>query len=622
MGKTYTVKEVADILGYSTNSIYTFLKEGRITGIRVGRGRYRVSQEELGKLFHLKETQEIQATVPPQKSISVETNLTESSIKEIPSLSLHLEKTEDIRPSLFDWFISLTSIVTGFSMILFVKNFEEFSKVSLSQFFIPIKINLLMAGIGLFVINYLHQAKKFWYKVFYLIISINFIGNALLLFIGKDINGAFYYVIALFVMLLQLIFKQKGTITFKIFITILTVSFPIILFFNPSSISINQTSPSHFYLMPAILITLVISMITFLWACCRKRSGALNWISFIFVSMILVYLSYIYSTQLYWSRSLNFILVIIFLLVTSFWDSICQNYKENQRIIANIFADIILIFFVIISLIWIIQNNLKASVEQALINKLTFGQNIVTSAIDSSKDKIEALSNNGLFKEALEKKDLIVRDELIKNVFIYSSSFRRLVLTDKDGNILINYPQANLLVQDISFRDYFKEVRSTKKTYVSDTYEPVINGVKKKVVSINSPILDSQNNFNGILVGSLDTGLIADHLRQITIRKNKEYFILIDGTNQLISAPENIELSSNEIKHLTNNPDMEESLDLDNKLIQVHSKIKDTNWTLAIRRPLTNIYNPNNATNLLLNLIFIFPGLLIVYLNIIHINKY
>src|SRR3990172_6082229 len=51
MPATYTVKQVAQILGYSTNSIYTFLKEKRIKGVRVGRGRFRIPQFELDRLL-------------------------------------------------------------------------------------------------------------------------------------------------------------------------------------------------------------------------------------------------------------------------------------------------------------------------------------------------------------------------------------------------------------------------------------------------------------------------------------------------------------------------------------------------------------------------------------------
>ncbi|MCJ7826380.1 helix-turn-helix domain-containing protein, partial [Patescibacteria group bacterium] len=49
---TYTVKQIASILGFSTNSIYTFLKEKRIRGIRMGKtGRFRISENELQHLL-------------------------------------------------------------------------------------------------------------------------------------------------------------------------------------------------------------------------------------------------------------------------------------------------------------------------------------------------------------------------------------------------------------------------------------------------------------------------------------------------------------------------------------------------------------------------------------------
>ncbi len=67
MGKTYTVKQVAQMLGYSTNSIYAFLKEGRIKGVRVGKGRFRVSEEELARVMHLsKRPQSVGAPLVPQ----------------------------------------------------------------------------------------------------------------------------------------------------------------------------------------------------------------------------------------------------------------------------------------------------------------------------------------------------------------------------------------------------------------------------------------------------------------------------------------------------------------------------------------------------------------------------
>src|SRR3990167_304165 len=51
MPKTYTVKQVAKILGFSTNTVYKYLDEGKIKATRLGsEGRFRIPEEELIRL--------------------------------------------------------------------------------------------------------------------------------------------------------------------------------------------------------------------------------------------------------------------------------------------------------------------------------------------------------------------------------------------------------------------------------------------------------------------------------------------------------------------------------------------------------------------------------------------
>lgn len=191
MEKTYTVKQVSDILGYSTNSIYTFLKEKRIVGIRVGKGRFRISQSEMNKILHLQKNEVIQTRVqnvpitqivePQMATIQLEEN----------GFEKHLESIKVSAPALFDWFVSLISMIIGLTMIMFVRNFEENISTRLLQFLLPIKINLLMAGIGLFILNCLNRARKGWFYIFHAVITVNFFAQALILFFGKDILGFF-----------------------------------------------------------------------------------------------------------------------------------------------------------------------------------------------------------------------------------------------------------------------------------------------------------------------------------------------------------------------------------------------------------------------------------------------
>lgn len=53
MSKLYTVKEIAKILGFSTNTIYKYLDTGRLKGARgsARQGRFRVPQSQLDQFL-------------------------------------------------------------------------------------------------------------------------------------------------------------------------------------------------------------------------------------------------------------------------------------------------------------------------------------------------------------------------------------------------------------------------------------------------------------------------------------------------------------------------------------------------------------------------------------------
>src|SRR3972149_1477085 len=47
MKRFYTVKEASEILGFSTNTVYKYLDEGKLKGKRIGKGRFKIPHEEL-----------------------------------------------------------------------------------------------------------------------------------------------------------------------------------------------------------------------------------------------------------------------------------------------------------------------------------------------------------------------------------------------------------------------------------------------------------------------------------------------------------------------------------------------------------------------------------------------
>src|SRR3989304_397770 len=115
MPKTYTVKEVADILGFSTNSIYTFLKEKRIKGVRIGRGRFRIPEQELSRVLHLSKKPQSPSSVAQGAGEQV----TPAQGNEETDSSLAIHAKDVISPNLFDWFTGLAAIASGLALFLF-----------------------------------------------------------------------------------------------------------------------------------------------------------------------------------------------------------------------------------------------------------------------------------------------------------------------------------------------------------------------------------------------------------------------------------------------------------------------------------------------------------------------
>src|SRR3972149_6731185 len=103
MKKTYTVKEVSDLLGFSTNTVYKYLDEGKIKATRLGKeGRFRIQAQEVERLLP-----ESKQPTTSYRNTDEPTDQPNKSNQEI----IGNEKRESSGTfSLFDWFISLNSI--------------------------------------------------------------------------------------------------------------------------------------------------------------------------------------------------------------------------------------------------------------------------------------------------------------------------------------------------------------------------------------------------------------------------------------------------------------------------------------------------------------------------------
>ena len=62
--------------------------------------------------------------------------------------------------------------------------------------------------------------------------------------------------------------------------------------------------------------------------------------------------------------------------------------------------------------------------------------------------------------------------------------------------------QLNRTVTDLSFREYYKMVVQTKKTYLSDAIISKTTG--RNLAVIATPVINNENNMTGILLGTIN----------------------------------------------------------------------------------------------------------------------
>jgi excisionase family DNA binding protein len=229
MSKTYTVKEVATILGYSTNSIYTFLKEKRIKGVRVGKGRFRISEDELGRLLHLsKQTQNsvqtsfVQPAAPAGEVVYVEEPRLTHSATPIIGKSWSM-------PNVFDWMISLGSILSGVALFLFNQSFEPAMAAQFESVIPFVRGILIASGIGLFVSSISPKSaalRTFFQIVLGVVISF----NAWMLFNGGDLSGSILFGLVALTLFVSVFAKLDGVMSVSYYLSAFVVSVPFMFF--------------------------------------------------------------------------------------------------------------------------------------------------------------------------------------------------------------------------------------------------------------------------------------------------------------------------------------------------------------------------------------------------------
>ncbi len=609
MNRTYTVKEVAEILGYSTNTIYAFLKEGRLQGVRVGKGRFRIPQEEVDQLVGSNQANQIQN--PAQTVISP---VAQPEIQSLPqSLPKHIEEGQlDTGASFFDWFVSLTSIVFGLSLVVYIRHFDEFVTERFSSFILSMQVVFIASGIAIILADFLGKKGRLWRTVFNALIILDYLLVTLGLVLNGDKEAALIFGLLPFVMIIQQILQWQSIRSVFLYFLLLLLIYPAFLLLFPSP------TQGSFGLINISLNSLTAVIIAIIWILfCLAGSILVLFFHklhkmFILVasfttSVILFCLALYYANGLYWARALFLIVVAIVAFAAPFWNELKVKSQHDKVAILSQFLTLVLILLLVVATVSLIQVSLRSQASGELSRILNTGQDVAGTTLNVSQTTIEAYAQNPLLVTAVTKNDSQSMQQLSRNIFNSSPYFRRILLINASGNILNIYPYTVLPYQNISFRDYFKQVVQTRSTYISQLFVTANNGTNVNVAVIATPIIDPNKNLSGVVVASIDFGVLRDRLNELVGGSGEGYFTIVDKSGLKIITSDNSGLyskagSSNPIlKGVAGQQGIEEDVNAQGqKVLSAYGQIIKAGWGIEVVEPLVHIYTLSPNVNFMI----------------------
>jgi len=603
----YTVKQVAEILGYSTNSIYTFLKEKRIKGIRVGRGRFRIPQSELDRLLLTKNTKTITPVQYglPQESAPV---VIENPREAVVSANLMTTPHRVEVPSLFDWFVGIGSIVLGLAMFLFSRVYEEFSFEQFLPLMPAIRMTLIAGGFGILLTDIVSRKTSIWHHIFHWTLAFAYAFYTFILIRTGNWEGVVIFGTLTASLVFSFFTGIGGIAGFAVYIVGLLALLPIVAVLTPSQstlLPIASFLPLSGELITYLWVAVVLGIASTIWLG-YMRDRRVFWIGMIGVSVLLVVLSVHYAANLAWGRSLFILITAMLSLFVPVWQSLTFTHKRDRAFIFSAFGTLLLLYILVVGVLRVMQTNIMEYASRDMENKVSYGKSLIESTLISARTSLSSAATNPLLVDAGQAGKRDETTSFVRALFEGTSFFHRVVMLGREGELLAMYPLAATDSSNFAQSDYFIKATTTKQIVTSNVYEGRADETNQKSIVIAVPVINSKNEVIGVIAGSLDLENLGNKLQQIASTQNGEYFVVIDQSGKRIIYPDMAQIgstvgTSDPVRlGLSGNQGVTEGYNSDNiRSIVAYSSISaETGWSIAVLAPVTQILQATNAASI------------------------
>lgn len=600
MAATYTVKQVAEILGYSTNSIYTFLKENRIKGVRVGRGRFRIPQSELSRLLFIGKTEKTEATGQVNTASEQMSSGRLTELKPEPDVpATHFRTSKIHLPSLFDWFIGIGALLIGTSMFIFSRTYDEYYVEQYKVWLPTLRMIFIASGIGLLYIDISGGARTWWHRLFRLILIACFGSLSVVQGITGDIDNSVVFGSLALVITFDTLLTLHSAESITLYVFILGLLGPFALIIVPNDTHVLSFVQIFSAVNKNVLVIAIFAIevcFAFLAWLTYSRQKAVYWVIMVLVGFCLFAFAFWYAGYLFWGRSLFFLMLSYVCFLIPVWQTLTLEHEDDRKVAYICLCIIASLFFLAVSMLKIIQDNMQLYASTNMTDKVAYARLQVESTLVNAEVSLSKAAEDPFFLEAITKgdKDTVLA---LSRIFIeINQVFQRLLVLDSRGDMITMYPYGDSpLSSNYSYRDYFINAATTKKIYRSIIFQANTDQ-KAQTMVLAVPVLDKGKQVRAVLVGSLDIQRLNYKLQAIASSALDEYFEVVDEKGRFIIIPDSRKVgqlaqSNNSVlKGLQGPLGTEVSYAEDGILVLAgYDRIVANSWGIAVKAPMTKV---------------------------------
>lgn len=477
----YSVKEAANILDVSTNTIYSYLDKGTIRAKRLGKGRFKIPAADLAP--YLSPVREIIKPV-----------IGKGALHELFGKDAGYKFKGDF----IFWRVYLAYLMIAVGAI------HLFWRPNLF-----LSLPLLVGGIATFYISenwQKHQQLSFWIHIF------DFL--ALLAASLIACLGGFYYMLIFLVPTAVCVFIQilvginklsRESSLASEFTNLLLIG---IVIFGVLSLLMPSFLPTKFmsdivsankvsFLLLLILAALPVIYIRYLlfkWH--AKVRSHLELFIFPFCGVTSLIMASIYLNLGIWDMAYaGFFYAFLAFVVMWFRKAgtISAYRKTDLRIT---FGWICAAIIVGIFSMFLIQEKLKQSVLQGMETKVDSIVNDINDSFTISESAIVTSAENLNLSRILANRDISGAEAYTRTLYDKLSDLNRVLVYDKDGIAIGVYPRSSLTEgTNFSSRDYFEIAKSSTKPYLSNVFDSVLG---KRTVLYMVPVFKNTVFLGGV----------------------------------------------------------------------------------------------------------------------------